>query len=213
MIINITGTNGFISKYLDKYLHNYPEFIINKLNLRNSKSIEKDLSSDVCVHLAGIAHDTKNNINKNLYYDVNTIITNNLFDNFLHSNCEVFIFISSVKSVVDKIDDVLDENEKPNPTTHYGKSKLLAEQYILNKTSSSNKRIYILRPTMVYGPGNKGNLNLLYNLVRKGYPWPLGKFKNKRSFCSVENLCFVIKEIIQNKDVPSRVYNVTDDST
>ena len=64
---------------------------------------------------------------------------------------------------------------------------------------------------MIHGPGNKGNMNLLYNLVSKGFPWPLGEFDNKRSFCSIENLCFIIKELIEREDIPSGVYNIADD--
>jgi nucleoside-diphosphate-sugar epimerase len=64
---------------------------------------------------------------------------------------------------------------------------------------------------MIHGPGNKGNLNLLYSLVCKGFPWPLGSFENKRSFCSIDNLIFVIKELIEREDIPSGVYNVADD--
>ena len=65
---------------------------------------------------------------------------------------------------------------------------------------------------MIHGPGNKGNLNLLYKLVSKGIPWPLGLFDNKRSFCSIDNLMFIIKELIEQDEIPSGVYNVTDDS-
>mgnify|MGYP000542181274 FL=1 len=64
---------------------------------------------------------------------------------------------------------------------------------------------------MIHGPGNKGNLNLLYKLVSKGIPWPLGSFDNKRSFCSIDNLMFIIKELINREDIPSGVYNVADD--
>jgi nucleoside-diphosphate-sugar epimerase len=64
---------------------------------------------------------------------------------------------------------------------------------------------------MIHGPGNKGNLNLLFNLVSKGLPWPLAAFNNKRSFCSIDNLCFVIKEIVEREDIPSGIYNIADD--
>ena len=63
---------------------------------------------------------------------------------------------------------------------------------------------------MIHGPGNKGNLNLLFQLVAKGLPWPLGAFENQRSFLSIENLCFVIKELIKNTAIPSGVYQVAD---
>ena len=63
---------------------------------------------------------------------------------------------------------------------------------------------------MIHGSGNKGNLNLLYQLVSKGLPWPLGDFKNKRSFLCIENLCFVIGELLENCTIPSGIYNVSD---
>ncbi len=63
---------------------------------------------------------------------------------------------------------------------------------------------------MIHGPGNKGNLNLLYKIVNKGFPWPLGAFENKRSFCSIDNLCFIINELINNEAIPSGVYNIAD---
>jgi nucleoside-diphosphate-sugar epimerase len=63
---------------------------------------------------------------------------------------------------------------------------------------------------MIHGPGNKGNLNLLYQVVKKGIPYPLGAFENKRSFTSVDNLCFVIDQLIE-KNIPGGIYNVGDD--
>jgi nucleoside-diphosphate-sugar epimerase len=64
---------------------------------------------------------------------------------------------------------------------------------------------------MIHGLGNKGNLNLLYKLVSKRIPWPLGAFENKRSYCSIGNLMFIFKELIERDDIPSGVYNVADD--
>ena len=55
------------------------------------------------------------------------------------------------------------------------------------------------------------NLNILYKFVSKGFPWPLASFSNSRSYCSIENLLFVINEIINNKHIPSGIYNVADD--
>jgi nucleoside-diphosphate-sugar epimerase len=113
--------------------------------------------------------------------------------------------------VADEVDVVLTEEQINNPITHYGKSKLLAEQYILSKQVPEGKRVYILRPCMIHGIGNKGNLNLLYKLAFKGIPWPLGAFANKRSFCSIDNLMFIINELIERDDIPSGVYHVADD--
>lgn len=63
---------------------------------------------------------------------------------------------------------------------------------------------------MIHGPGNKGNLNLLYGVVSKGIPWPLGAFENKRTFTSIDNLCFVIEGML-TKDLESGIYHMADD--
>jgi len=169
------------------------------------------INDEIVIHLAGKAHDLKNVSSPNEYYKVNAELCEEVFEAFLESKAKVFITLSSVKAVADEIDSILLEDSTPNPITHYGKSKLVAEKYILSKPIPEGKRVYILRPSMIHGPGNKGNLNLLYSLVSKGLPWPLGLFENSRSYLSIENLCFIIKELIEREDIPSGVYNVADD--
>ena len=200
----ITGASGFVGCNIMSRL---TEFNYRQFN-RNEKVI---INEEVVLHLAGKAHDLKRTSNTNEYYKVNTELTKKVFDAFLNSNAKVFITISSVKAVADKLDSELTEEYIPNPITHYGKSKLLAEEYILSNLIPNGKRVFILRPCMIHGPGNKGNLNLLFKIVSKGIPWPLGAFKNKRSFCSIDNLCFIIDELIKNEQIPSGIYNVADD--
>jgi nucleoside-diphosphate-sugar epimerase len=203
MNIFITGHSGFVGKYfIDQNLNKF------KFNLFRS-SLE--INSDVVLHIAGKAHDLKKTANPNEYYKVNTELTKSVFDAFLISSAKVFITFSSVKAVADVLNSKLTEDFDPYPSTHYGKSKLLAEKYILSKVIPDEKRVYILRPCMIHGPGNKGNLNLLYNIVSKGLPWPLGAFENKRSFCSIDNLCFIINELIENENIPPGIYNICDD--
>ena len=175
------------------------------------KSSLIEIDHEIVIHLAGKAHDQKKTANPEEYYQVNTELSNTVFDSFLDSDARVFITLSSVKAVADEVHGELNEEHIPYPITHYGKSKLLAEQYILSKEIPEGKRVYILRPCMIHGQGNKGNLNLLYKLASKGIPWPLGAFENKRSFCSIDNLMFIIKELIERDDIPSGVYNVADD--
>ena len=79
-----------------------------------------------------------------------------------------------------------------------------------NDGEHNEKKIYILRPCMIHGPGNKGNLNLLYKISQKGYPWPLGAFENKRSFCSIDNILFVVQQLIE-KNIEPGIYQVADD--
>ena len=209
MIITITGASGFVGINLQDYLTTYHDVVLT--SVRYIKDQQLEINTDALVHLAGKAHDLKKSSNPDEYYLVNTELTKKVFDVFLASDAKVFVNLSSVKAVADEVQGELTENHEPKPITHYGKSKLLAEQYILSKEIPKGKRVYILRPCMIHGPGNKGNLNLLYKLVSKGIPWPLGDFDNKRSFCSIDNLMFIIKELIEREDIPSGVYNVADD--
>lgn len=173
---------------------------------------------DAIIHLAGKAHDTKNQSAAQVYFDINTGLTKKMFDYFLESDVRKFIFFSSVKAAADHVEgEALTEDIVPAPVGPYGESKIAAENYILGNEELRigneelrEKRVYILRPCMIHGPGNKGNLNLLYNVVKRGIPWPLGSFENRRSFTSIDNLCYVIEGLL-TKEVASGIYNMGDD--
>ena len=223
MRILITGVHGFVGSNLVKYLA--PANVIYGLDIiaPEKEGVIKtyswdDLDAgrvpevDAIVHLAGKAHDTKNQTNAEVYFKVNMGLTQKMFDYFLaHSDIRKFVFFSTAKAAADKVDGVLTEEVVPAPVGPYGESKIAAEKYILEHMPS-DKQVYIFRPCMIHGPGNKGNLNLLYNVVRKGIPWPLGAFENRRTFTSVENICFAVNGVL-TKDVPSGVYNMGDDES
>jgi nucleoside-diphosphate-sugar epimerase len=225
MKILITGVHGFVGSNLVKSLskeHNiYGLDIISPLkegirftfgwdNLDDGQIPDVD----AIIHLAGKAHDTKNQAAADVYFKVNTELTKKVFDYFLaHESIKKFVFFSTAKAAADKVDGVLTEDVVPAPVGPYGESKIAAEQYLLSKMEevrSKGKDIYIFRPCMIHGPGNKGKLNLLYNVVKKGIPWPLGAFENRRTFTSVENICFAVNGVL-TKDVPSGIYNMGDD--
>lgn len=206
--IALTGARGFVGINLLEYLKDLNK--IQSISVRYAPNQTFEFRENVVIHLSGKAHDSKKVTNPKVYYEANYELTKQVFDAFLISECQIFIFISSVKALTDEVNGIVSEIQMPNPKTHYGKSKLLAENYILSKSLPPSKRIYILRPCMIHGPDNKGNLNSLYQLVSKGLPWPLGSFENQRSFCSIENLCFVINEIIENINIPSGVFNLAD---
>ena len=165
---------------------------------------------DAIIHLAGKAHDTKKQTKAQVYLDIKTGLTQKIYAYFLASFAKKFVFFSSVKAAADQVKgDILTEEVVPSPKGPYGESKIKAEEYIQEKWPA-DKSVYILRPCMIHGPGNKGNLNLLYNVVKKGIPWPLGDFENRRSFISIDNLCYVIEGLL-TKDVPSGIYHMGDD--
>ena len=195
-MIYITGITGFIGQNLSHYLG---ENVVG-VNLRNQESFSFEKGAAV-VHLAGKAHDLKKTSQASEYFAVNTELTKKVFDAFLASEASVFVFMSTIKAAEGK--DV--------EASAYSQSKFQAEAYILAQKVPPGKRVYILRPVMVHGPGNKGNLNVLFGAVKRLGVWPLAAFENQRSFVSVENLCFVIKELIDHENVASGVYAVADE--
>ena len=168
MEVVITGSSGFIGKNLISYFLGLSIGTVpiyrDDLAQRKFGKMEK---GDAIIHLAGKAHDLKNITRPEEYYDVNYELTKDLYNAFLKSNAKKFIFISSVKASADQVEDILNERDIPEPKTHYGKSKLMAEEYIQSQPLPVGKSFYILRPCMIHGPGNKGNLNLLYKLISK----------------------------------------------
>lgn len=221
MKILITGIHGFVGGNLVKRFGQDHEIYGLDIVAPNKNGIIKTYSwddldkgliepVDAIVHLAGKAHDLKKTAGAEIYFQVNTGLTQKIYDWFLKSGAKKFIFFSSVKAAADFVPgDILTEDVVPNPVGPYGESKIKAEEYILNHLSEE-KQVYILRPCMIHGPGNKGNLNLLYGVVKKGIPWPLGAFENRRCFTSIGNLEFVIHGLL-TKDVESGIYNMCDD--
>lgn len=220
MNVLITGVHGFVGSNLVGYLSS--EHTIWGLDIiaPEKAGIVKTFSwndietsrlpeLDAIIHLAGKAHDTKNQADASVYFKVNTGLTQKIYDYFLKSAAKKFIFFSTAKAAADKVDGVLTEDVVPAPVGPYGESKIKAEEYI-QAHPAEGKSVYILRPCMIHGPGNKGNLNLLYSVVSKGIPWPLGAFDNRRTFTSVENVCFAVQGLL-TKEVPSGIYNMGDD--
>ena len=222
MNVLITGVHGFVGTNLVKTLSKehtiYGLDIVSPIKdgIRYTFGWDSlDLNDgipevDAIIHLAGKAHDTKNQAAADVYFKVNLDLTIKIFDYFCaHPRIKKFVFFSTAKAAADKVDGVLTEDVIPAPVGPYGESKIAAEKYILGHIPK-DKQVYIFRPCMIHGPGNKGNLNLLYEWVRKGIPWPLGAFDNRRTFTSVKNICFAVNGVITN-DIPSGIYNMGDD--
>jgi len=212
----ISGASGFVGSHLKVLFEEMGSEVVeisrqsaapNKMSWHYFLS--NPVQADVWIHLAGKAHDINGTADGAAYDTANFVLTRQFYDAFCNSDAKIFIFMSSVKAAADQVEGILKESDEPDPKTPYGISKLKAEQYLLEHLPEG-KKVYLLRPCMIHGPGNKGNLNLLFNLVQKGIPWPLASFQNKRSFLSIDNLCAVIEKLFQGQ-APSGIYQLADD--
>jgi nucleoside-diphosphate-sugar epimerase len=211
MITKIIGASGFIGQNLANYLVQNHQ--VEKISLRDENWRNKLANTDVFVNLIGKAHDHNKTATEKDFYHVNVDLTKDIFNAFIESDAALFIHVSSLAALEEfESTKPLNEEDICNPNSWYGKSKREAEIWLMNQKLPGNKKMIILRPPMVHGKGDKGNLVLLYKLISKGIPYPLASFENNRSFISIDNFCFFIDEIIKNKNkLDSGIYHISDD--
>ena len=201
MKILITGAYGFVGTNLCRYLVGRGHECV-ALDIPKAKRDDVPYKAfcswdelggidwagvDAVVHLAGKAHDLKNVSDPQSYFDINVGLTERIF-NVSKGKVKRFVYFSSSKAA--------------DADTPYGKSKLMAEQFL-------DGRAIALRPAMIHGPGNKGNLNLLWGIARRGFPWPLAAFENKRSFTSIGNICAAVEALCERGG--NGIYPIADD--
>jgi len=201
MKILVTGAYGFVGTNLCRYLSekghgcialDIPEARRDDVPYKAFHSWDDlgniDFSGvDAIVHLAGKAHDLKKVSDPQSYFDINVGLTERIF-NAASGKVPRFVYFSSSKAA--------------DADTPYGNSKLAAEQFL-------DGRAIVLRPAMIHGPGNKGNLNLLWGFARRGFPWPLASFENKRSFTSIGNVCAAVEALCERGE--NGIYPIADD--
>ena len=128
MKILITRVSGFVGTNLNNYLK--ASHKIDSMSVWYVPGQQFELRGDALIHLAGKAHDLKKVSNPQEYYEANFELTKQLFDAFLITDAKVFIYMSTVKAMADELEWILTEEADPHPITAYGKSKLMAENYI-----------------------------------------------------------------------------------
>ena len=209
--ISILGSSGFIGQNLVKSLAK--TYKVNQVSLRANNWQGKLQESELFINLIGKAHDHKGTATEQDFYYANTELAKEVFEVFINSDAKLFIHISSLAALEEvESETALTEDTMPHLQSWYGKSKRAGEEWLLNQTLPEGKKLIILRPPMVHGPGDKGNLGLLYKLISKGIPYPLASFNNQRSFISIDNFNFFIQEIIKGQDrLVSGIYHISDD--
>lgn len=204
--IGLTGGTGFIGKAVINHFDKDNEINVYSIN---RKRISINDRTNLVIHLAGLAHDLSSNYSKEEYDLANYELTKKVFEVFLTSQAETFLFVSTSKIYGDN--GVFDESSIPNPKSAYSYSKLKAESFLLNQIGKYNKKIIILRPALVYNKEAelKGNLNLLKQYVRYTPIIIFPKFGERRSYCSLNNF-FEIIIYLKNQEIKSGIYNVAD---
>ncbi|WP_028042305.1 NAD-dependent epimerase/dehydratase family protein [Candidatus Stoquefichus massiliensis] len=203
--ILITGANSYIGKSFEKYMEQYDDYQIDTLDMMNPEWKNHDFSTyDVVFHVAGIAHADVGHVSeetKKLYYRVNTDLTVEAASLAKQSGVRQFIYMSSIivygESAPLGKKKIITPKTKPTPANFYGDSKLQADLK-LSELNDDNFRVCILRPPMIYGPGCKGNYQMLSKLAKKLPVFP--DIKNERSMLYVGNLCYFIKECIDTQN-------------
>lgn len=195
--ILITGANSYIGTSFEKYMEQFGEdYSIDTVDMIGDSWKSKSFSGyDSVFHVAGIAHQKETLENAHLYYEVNRNLAIATAKKAKREGVKQFILLSSM-SVYGMETGVITKKTIPHPKSHYGKSKLQADEKIVNLDCDTFK-VAILRPPMVYGKGCKGNYQRLRSFALKSPIFP--DYPNKRSMVYIGNLCEFVKETIDSK--------------
>lgn len=228
----ITGGSGFIGKALCKRLkpYDYLLHVSSRKNIStnsekvvafNTGEINKETrwtdaltGVDCIIHCAGRAHITEE-LSKNLldiYRKVNVDGTINLANQAVKCGVKRMIFLSSIKVNGEKTQGLSKYvyNDVPCPEDAYGISKWEAEKSLWEVSKQTGLEVVIIRPTLVYGYGVKGNLKRLIKLINYGIPLPLKSINNLRSLIGIDNLVDIIICCIDNPDANGKTFLVSD---
>jgi len=222
----ITGSNGFIGQYLCRSLRD-SGYTIRTLNRRVDNQwgngVSLDLSStnwdinpcegiDTIFHLAGKVHSLAEAMqDEEEYWRINTEGTRKLLEAAQQAGVKCFIFFSSVKAAGDCDRQPMDETVATLPDSGYGQSKYDAEQLVLHGGYVPHP--VVIRPCMVYGNSDKGNLPRMIKAIRKGIFPPLPELHNRRSMVHVEDVVGSALLAAEMPEAAGQVYIVSDGQT
>jgi nucleoside-diphosphate-sugar epimerase len=183
-------------------------------SLDNERCLAEIVSEcDAVVHLAALAHQPGHPASRALEFRrVNTEGTRLLAQAAARGGVQKFIFVSSIAAVCTRSDAPVDDATPCAPTDAYGCSKLEAERALVAELQGSATDWCILRPPLIYGPGNPGNMRRLLRLMDTGLPLPFASIRNRRSFMFVDNLVDAMLCVLRHTGVVRCAYVVSDGS-
>ncbi|HZO22101.1 MAG TPA: NAD-dependent epimerase/dehydratase family protein, partial [Steroidobacteraceae bacterium] len=168
---------------------------------------------DAIVHLAGLAHQQASTASRlPEFLRINAEGTRLLARSASRARVRRFVFVSSIAAVRTRSDTPVDDSTPCAPTDAYGCSKLEAERALLGELKNAPTDWCILRPPLVYGPGNPGNMRRLLQLMSSGLPLPLASIRNRRSFIFVDNLVDALVRVLRHPPKVCSTYVLSDGS-
>ena len=224
----VTGATGFIGTWLVNQLAGTVGLdqvtVLSRTQHPVCKTVIIDLQSgsvpgnaldgiDTVYHLAGYAHDLLQDAASvaHLYKAVNVDATVQLASLAALLGVRCFVFVSSVKAGGSAITGrCVTEEDQAEPEGIYGHTKREAELKVLEIGRQSGMHVSIVRPTLVYGPGVKGNLALMQSGVMRGWFPPLPETGNRRSMIHVDDLVRALLFIAENEQANGQIYIATD---
>ncbi len=194
----ITGADSYIGTSFENYMRHWAsEYQVDTVDVVADDWKQFDFGSyDAVFHVAGIAHQKETVENAALYYKVNRDLAVEIAQKAKASGVRQFIFMSSM-SVYGMDRGIITPDKLPEPQSHYGKSKLEAEQ-ALQGLADHTFLLTVLRPPMVYGKNCRGNFQLILKLAKKSPIFP--SVSNQRSMISIENLCAFVHLVIEREE-------------
>lgn len=199
--ILITGINSYVGNSFAEWVADSPEsYSVTKISLRDGTWKEKDFSEfDVVLHVAGIAHVSRDPKMEEAYYRVNRDLTVEVAEKAKIDGVKQFIFMSSIIVYGDApgSDGMIDRHTIPKPKDFYGDSKLQAEKKII-PLETDDFKIVIIRPPMIYGMNSKGNYPKLAKVAKELPVFPY--VENRRSMLHIDNLSEFIRLMMVNEE-------------
>ena len=146
------------------------------------------------------------------YRVVNVDGTRRLAEQAAESNVSRLIYLSSIKVNGEQTfsGDCFTTFDKACPEEPYGISKWEAEQALHDVAARTGLEVVIIRPTLVYGPGVKGNFLSMMGWLRHGVPFPLGAIHNERSLVGIDNFVDLIITCIDHPAAANQTFLVSD---
>lgn len=223
-MIKIIGASGFVGTRLLELLQKQkkvvqnidknPSHFFNEItsiaDVRNTEQISGQLKgAEKIVLLAAEHRDDVSPIS--LYYDVNVQGTKNVLDAMDQNGVKKIIFTSSV-AVYGLNKKNPNEQHPTDPFNHYGKSKLQAEEVLREwfEKDPENRQVQIIRPTVIFGERNRGNVYNLLKQIASGSFMMIGKGQNQKSMAYVGNIVAFIDQLLLNEKAGFEIYNYVD---